>query len=450
MEALRIQLSAISDDDATKRGLMKICQALMVMVSALALLPASLFTACTRSAGQSELVLAVNSGVEGDALKAAAKDYEAQRGVRITIAEFPYANLFEKELIDLVSRTSAYDIIMLDDPWFPRFTGMEAYLADLGPLYVKRGLTGPDSDFVQTSIALCRHPYGTGTLYALPYVGNSQLYFYRKDLFEKYSLRPPARWDDVLEAARVMMEKEKIHGYVMRAAQGNAAVADFLPLFWAFGAEMFDAQGRPVVNSPEGIAALKFMLELGKYSPPGYASFNADEVSAHLLQGTAAQSLNWPAWIPAFRDPAKSKVIGKVEITTVPGQTRPGQAEIGNWLLAIPAAARNSEAAFDFLLWATRPEQMRKSALRGNPPTRRSVFNDSELRAKYPSYPVQLKSLETSRPRPRTPLWNEIENAFGIYLSKANSGELTPEQAMSQAKEEVGRILARGQPNRQP
>jgi len=47
------------------------------------------------------LTLAINSGVEGDALKQAAKDYEQQTGIHIKIAEFPYANLFEKELIDL-------------------------------------------------------------------------------------------------------------------------------------------------------------------------------------------------------------------------------------------------------------------------------------------------------------------------------------------------------------
>lgn len=408
----------------------------------------SFSAACARKPGQNELTIAVNSGVEGDALKAAARDYEAEHNVKITIAEFPYANLFEKELVDLANSTGAYDLIMVDDPWFPRFTTGEEYLADFAPLYEKRGLKGPDEDFVKSSLALCHYPYETGKLYALPYVGNSQLYFYRKDLFRKYDLGPPERWEDVLEAARTLTEKEKIHGYVMRASQGNAVVADFLPLFWAFGGEMFDAEGRPTVNSPAGIAALKFMLELGKYSPPGYASFNADEVSAHLLQGTAAQSINWPAWIPAFNDPAKSKVVGQVEITTVPGQKRPGQAEIGNWLLAIPKAAQHSEAAFDFLLWATSAEQMRKSALRGNPPTRTSVFNDPELQTKYPSYPIQLKSLATSRPRPRTPLWNEIENAFGIFLSKANSGELSPEDAMNRANEELAGIIARGQPGK--
>lgn len=400
--------------------------------------------------GGKQLTLAVNSGVEGDALKQAARDYETQTGVHIQIVEFPYNNLFDKESVDLSARAGAYDLIMLDDPWFPRFAS-EEFLTDLMPLYQKRNLAGPDNDFIQTSLALCRHPYSTGSLYALPYVGNSQLFFYRKDIFEKYSLKEPATWDEVLAAARTIYAGEttgapgggRVYGYVMRAAQGNAVVADFMPIFWAFGAEMFDGQGRPSVNSAEGIAALRFMLELGKNAPPGYSSFNADEVSAHLLQGTAAMSINWPAWISAFSDAAKSKVIGKMAFTTMPGARAQGQAEIGNWLISIPRDARNMEAAFDFLLWATSAEQLKRSALRGNPPTRRSVFTDPELLSKFAAYPAQLRSLETSRPRPRTPRWNEIENAFGIFLSKANSGELSPEDAMNQANAEIIKIVER-------
>lgn len=424
-----------------------ISNALIVVI---ALLIACLSPACRlNDADKKELTLAVVSGVEGDALKQAALDYESQTGIHINIAQFPYTNLFEKELIDLKARTGAYDLIMLDDPWFPRFAG-EQLLTDLTPLLQQRGHTGPDNDFVETSIALCRHPYQTGPLYALPYVGNSQLFFYRKDLFQKYSLKQPETWNDVVTAAKTINESEtngangaRVYGYVMRAAQGNAAVADFMPIFWAFGGEMFDESGRPTVNSPEGIAALEFMLELGKYSPPGYASFNADEVGAHLLQGTAAMSINWPAWISSFDDASKSKVLGQMEFTTLPGAQKPGQAEIGNWLIAIPRDSQNTAAAMDFLLWATSAEQMKRSAQRGNPPTRRSLFNDPELVAKNPAYPAQLRSLETSRPRPRTPQWNEIENAFGIFLSKANSGALLPAEAMNQANAEIDKILQR-------
>jgi len=438
---------ALTESFMQKRPVFR--QILSIISVALVVLP---IAGCRGEAigGAKQLSLAVNSGVEGDALKQAARDYQKQMGVRVNIAEIPYDDLFAKESVDLSAATGAYDLIMLDDPWFPRFA-TRGFLTDLTPLYQKRGQAGPDNDFVQSSIALCRHPYESGALYALPYVGNSQLFFYRGDLLQKYNLKEPATWDDVLADAKTIDERERegapgggrAYGYVMRAAQGNAVVADFLPILWAFGADMFDGSGRPIVNSAEAVSALKFMLELGKYAPPGYASFNADEVSAHLLQGTAAMSINWPAWIGAFGDPAKSKVIGKMVFTTMPGEKNPGRAEIGNWLIAIPKGAKNADEAFDFLLWATSPEQMKLSATHGNPPTRNSVFNDPELLAKYPSYPAQLRSLATSKPRPRTPLWNEIETVFGIFLSKANSGTLTAEDALNQADIEIAKIIER-------
>jgi maltose-binding protein MalE len=57
---------------------------------------------------------------------------------------------------------------------------------------------------------------------------------------------------------------------------------------------------------------------------------------------------------------------------------------------------------------------------------------------------VQLASLESARPRPRTRLWNEIENAFGIYLSKANSGTMQPAEAMRAAQKDIKQIVESG------
>src|SRR5580698_3724958 len=387
-----------------------------------------LLAACSRSGSKKTLTIAVNAGVEGTALKTAAREWGELHNTRIEVVELPYANLFEKESLDLQSRTGAYDVIMMDDPWFPKLTADGA----LQPLP-----RSPNADFLASTLAGCR---GSGIFYALPYVGNSQLFFYRKDLFDKYKLRPPDRWEKVRDAAKVIGAGEKMFGYVMRAAPGNSAVTDFMPLLWAFGGDIFDAQGKPNLTSPEALAALRCMLELGKISPPGYAGFNAAEVSAQLLQGTAAMSINWPAWIAAMDDPAKSKVPGKIEFAQMPGAKNPGVAELGAWLLAVPVASPNRDAAFDFIYWATEAAQMTQAALRGNPPTRRSVFQSADLIQKFRAFPAQLASLEGARPRPRTAQWNEIENAFGVALSQANSGALSPEAAMEQANREIASI----------
>jgi multiple sugar transport system substrate-binding protein len=383
----------------------------------------------------------VNAGVEGTALKMAAHEWGVAHGVHIEVVELPYANLFEKEQLDLTSRTGAYDVIMMDDPWFPSMVQASA----LAPLPRE-----PDADFIPTCLEVCRNPYRTGGYFALPYVGNAQLFFYRKDLFAKYQLGAPKTWDDVLVAAKKIGEGEKMFGYVMRAAPGNAVVADFMPLLWAFGGDVIDPAGRPLCNSPSSVSALRFMLELGKYSPPGYAGFNADEVSAHLLQGTAAMSINWPAWISAMDDPEKSKVVGKIEFSPMPAERQPGVGELGAWLVAVPSGSKHSSDAFDFIYWATEPAQMTQAALRGNPPTRRSVFQSPDLIQKFRAFPAQLASLETARPRPRTPAWNEIENNFGIYLSKANAGAMDPSAAMAAAAESIEKVAQRNETQTRP
>jgi multiple sugar transport system substrate-binding protein len=393
----------------------------------------ALLSACSRGSEKS-LTIAVNAGVEGTALKNAANEWGAAHGVRVEVVELPYANLFEREQLDLTSRTGAYDVIMLDDPWFPRLVEN----GNLAPLPRE-----PDGDFVTACVDVCRNPYRTGKPFALPYVGNSQLFFYRGDLFAKYNLGAPKTWDEVLAAAKRIGAAEKMYGYVMRAAPGNAVVADFMPLLWAFGGDVLDASGKPVCDSPAAVDALRFMLELGKLSPPGYAGFNADEVSAHLLQSTAAMSINWPAWIAAMDDPSKSKVVSRISFAPMPAGRAPGVGELGSWLVAVPAASKHSADAFDFIFWATEAPQLKQAALRGNPPTRRSVFQSPDLIAKFRAFPVQLASLESARPRPRTPQWNEIENAFGIYLSKANAGAIDPAEAMRSAVRDIAQIVAR-------
>src|ERR1035437_4863549 len=86
----------------------------------------ALLAGCSRTGSNKTLTIAVNAGVEGSALKAAAQEWGGLRNTRIQVVELPYANLFEKESLDLTSRTGAYDVIMMDDPWFPKL------VADIG------------------------------------------------------------------------------------------------------------------------------------------------------------------------------------------------------------------------------------------------------------------------------------------------------------------------------
>lgn len=396
---------------------------------------------------EAKITLATNNAPEGSGVVKALKEYRKLKNIDVEVVEAPYANLFEKELLDLQQGTGQYDVILLDDPWFPQFAG-GGYLTDLEPFFQARGLAGPDEDFLSKSIALCRYPYKTGKLYALPSVGNAQMFFYRGDLFAKYGAQgAPKTWDDAYAIMKKITEEEPgVYGYVLRGQQGNPVVANFMPIFWSFGARMFDENLKPLLNSPESIEALRFFLKLKAISPPGAESFNAAELALHIQLGTAAATINWPAFVSTFEDPKQSKVVGKIQYAPIPSQKVTGSSEIGHWLVAIPKASKNKEEAFDFILWLTSAEVQKKLALDpGSPPTRQSVFLDKELNAKpeYRHYPVLMEAIEHSTPRPRIAEWNEVENTFGVILSSAVAGQIDPIEAMQKANREIEAIMKR-------
>ncbi len=394
-----------------------------------------------------DLTLAVPNGSEGDGLRAAAADYGKLKGISIDIVQAPYSNLFEKAANAGAMRSGAYDIVLMDDPWLP-FFAENGYLEDLSSYFQAIGTDGPDNDFLAKSVALCRNPYSTGKYVCLPYVGNAQMFFYNPELFAANGLSgPPAAWDDVYSVMQKITAggKGRNFGYVLRGQEGNPVVANFMPVFWSFGGKMFDADGTPQVNNAAGQQALDFFLKLKEISPPGAESFNADELGTYLLQGTAASSINWPNWVATFEDPNQSRVVGKMSYAPIPSGTNLGSSEIGHWLVGIMKASKNKQTAFDFMIWATSPEQIRISAQRGNPPVRFSVFTDPALTSQeqFRHYPVLMEAIRNSTPRPRHPKWPEIENAFGVELSKAVAGRMGAKEALDRANDQIKKIIAR-------
>ncbi|APG88891.1 ABC transporter periplasmic binding protein (plasmid) [Sinorhizobium americanum CCGM7] len=412
----------------------KFCLALAVAASALAI----------SASAWADITILVPSGSEGDGLRAAAADYAKMKNTKVETVQAPYANVFEQGANAGATKSGVFDIVLMDDPWIP-FFAENGHLEDLTSYFKGAGVEGPDSDFLSKSLAICRNPYNSGPYVCLPYVGNAQMFFYDAAKFKEAGVEAPKTWDDVLKAAKALTEQGggRYFGYVFRGGQGNPVVADFMPIFWSYGADMFNADRTKVtIDTPEGVAAMKMFMALRDVSPKGVESYNANEVGTALAAGTAASSINWPNWVATFEDPSQSKMVGKISFSPIPAGTKPGSSEIGHWTMGIMAASKNKQEAFDFMMWATTAEQIKISAERGNPPVRTSVFTDPELtkQEKFRHYPVLMEAIQASTPRPRHPKWPEIENAFGIELSKAVAGTITPEEALKNSQAAVEQI----------
>ena len=399
-------------------------------------------------AARADITLAVPSGNEGDGLRAAAADYTAAAGINVEIVQAPYNNLFERAANAAATQSGVFDIVLMDDPWIP-FFAENGYLEELTSYFAALGTIAPDSDFIAKSLAVCRNPYNTGPFVCLPYVGNAQMFFYDPEKFAAAGVPgTPGTWEDVIMAASKITEDGggRYHGYVFRAAEGNPVVADFMPIFWSYGASMFNEDRSMVtVDTPQAMAAVDTFMRLKAVSPRGVESYASDEVGRAIAAGTAASSINWPNWVATFEDPSQSRVVGKIAYSAIPSGTHAGSSEIGHWTMGIMASSENKQEAFDFMIWATSPEQIKISAGRGNPPVRFSVFTDPELTSqdRFRHYPTLMTAIQYSTPRPRHPKWPEIENAFGLELSKAVAGLISPEEALKNSQREIEAIVAR-------
>lgn len=411
------------------------------------LMAASLFAAGTsEAAGPKKITLTIagRDGAYGDSLQLAADEYrKLHPEVSFEILKLSGAALFEKTVIDLRSGSGTYDLILIDDPNAPQYQEV-GWLANLDEMYAKRNLK-VDSDFIKPALDLGRYPYNEkGALYALPFAGNVELFAYRTDLFEKYGFSEPKTWTELLEAIKVIDAKESgVDGVVFRGVKGNPIVTAFMPIFWAYGGQVLNEKGEVVLNSPAGLAALKYFLEMGKYAPDGTVMYQSAQISDALLAGTAAVAPEvWPGWIGDLENPAKSHVVGKVKVTKHPGEVVKSSPMIGAWLVAIPESSKQKDAAFDFLQFLTSYEtQLAMSNAYGLPPSRASVYKVESQRQKFPWYDAQLDALINSVPRPRSVKWKEIEDILGAVLQEAYLGSIGPEAALASAEKSIKDVL---------
>jgi multiple sugar transport system substrate-binding protein len=368
------------------------------------------------------LTIAVNSGVEGVALKDAAYRYATDRGITVEIVEYPYDRLYDEELDQLQQEVSAYDVVMMDDPWLTGLLTGEGRRETGDMLLEPIRLDGMDNqarddflvDFFDSCREVCTYPRNAdGVLYALPFVGNTQLLVYNRDV----SPRPPGTWDDVVRIHQTAIGNDQV-GYVMRVRTGNSIVTDFLPILWSAGGEA--GEGGPATPRQVWRRALSHFRDLSEVGEgPNWSLVAADDfdLGIHLIKGTASMSIIWSAWTMAMTgvlaDPGvRSETLLVAE---VPGQ----QPALGAWLLGVPRASGRKALAHDFVRFATGPDVIARSIGFGNPSPRRSHYDGTGGEANaFPWFQCQAAALESARPRPGIPNWRAVERELGTILSR--------------------------------
>ena len=390
------------------------------------------------------LTIAAVQGVEDTGLKALAPMYTAKTGVKINIVEAPYADLYTKLVNAFSAKDATYDLAMMDDPWMPKFGTMGA-LSPLEPLGIKK-----DTDIAQVvwDVGTWPPPRGpvppsekdkTKALLGVTIVGNVEMFMWRKDI----TPNGPVSYDEVLANAKAQ-NKSNFAGYIIRGKATNPVVADFLPILWSFGGDVFDENWNVVFDNDKSLAAVKFLVDdLKAVAQAGPDTSDAADRDKVMASGQGYESSVWPGEINTAVLGEGTTVTGKVGFQPIPkGPSGNGVGMMGNWMLGIPTGSKNQQAAADFIKWMLQADTQKTYAQNGGIPSRTSVLKDPSLQAANPYFSVLADALQAPPNwRPRTDQWNAVETIIGTELNKALAGQESAQDVVTNASKQIRTLM---------
>jgi len=257
-----------------------------------------------------------------DAMLKILPEFTKQTGIKVETDKLALGRMKEKQLLEMAKPQGDYDlgcyVVMWKgeyvaknlihplDTFFqnPALVDPSYDLKDIIPIYLENlGLVGGPKGYLA----------GPGAkLYGLPYGAETSVLAYRRDIFAKHNLQPPANYVEFAKLLHILKDKEGIGALASRGQAGHQAVHAWLLHLNPLGGSVFDDKWRPRFNDKAGVEALKFLQEVVATGPTGIAGYGQGESNTAFLQGQAAMYLDSTLISGLVNDPTKSKVVDKV------------------------------------------------------------------------------------------------------------------------------------------
>ncbi len=374
------------------------------------------------------------------------KAFEAQNpGIHIQLDEGPNSADTNENLYttSFLLGNSPYDLVNMDVVWTPKFAAAD-WLLDLTDEFSTQDLAGFSPQAVESG----RYK---GRLYRMPVRSDAGVLYYRKDLLDAAGLQPPKTLADIISISKTLQSKGAAQwGYLWQGRQYEGLTAMFVEVLKGFGGFWVDPKTLTVgIDRPEAIRAVEFLRQTiaQGVSPPGVTTYVEEDTRRIFQAGDAVFLRSWPyVWPLANQD--SSPIKGKIAIMPmVPsaGQPRGGSC-LGGWGLGIAKTTRHREEALKAVRFLTNPSPQKAYIMEsGYVPSRRNLFNDPDVVAKYSYYPRMLEVVDQAVLRPPIAQYAQASDILQRYLSAALTDQQSPEEAMQAAGGETRRLLEAGQ-----
>ena len=383
------------------------------------------------------VVILRHSGYDADWMRSRFPSFAERTGINVEMEEVAFSLLHDQIALDLASGGGSYDIIMATDAWLTGF-GHGGWLADLNQFIGQPHLHDPDFniDHIPQSMMVAT-AYGDKQV-ALPFRFNSIILMYRTDLIST----PPTTYQEVLAIAREHAGSD-VRGIGLTLSR-TAIIDLYGSIITAFGGQLLaDDLSRSMLDTPQALEALEFLIELYSYGIEGGLARHWDETAVFLAQGQTMMDLLINTQAPFLLDPERSHFPDNIGFAPLPMHTQHGSMA-SVWSFAIPAGSRNQEAAFMFLQYLLAEERILDmvETLHGGMAPAHYALGDANFVEQFPLFDTMNKTVDFANVAPKSPQWTTVSDHLAIYLQEAVVGRMSAQEALERAGVEMDAILA--------
>src|SRR5438552_9994582 len=206
--------------------------------------------------------------------------------------------------------------MMLDVVWVAEFA-RAGWLLDISPWVTRAELAPHFPSTIEPAT-------WNGRVWAMPWLMNVGVLYYRTDLLAKYRLPPPRTWEalvDQVVRVRGAEHDGRLDGVVWQGRQYEGLTVNALEAIWANGGRVFGADGAVFPEEERAAGGLSFLraLIVSGVSPSWVTAADEELSRRHFGDGRAIFLRNWPYAMALFQA-AGSPVRGRVGIAPLPGR----------------------------------------------------------------------------------------------------------------------------------
>jgi multiple sugar transport system substrate-binding protein len=374
-----------------------------------------------------EVTYCTGKDTPGDKTALVKKFNAENTGVTVKMLEF--STSADEQRAQFVQRQEAKsgecDVFYSDVIWTAEFASQK-WLFDMTP-YVKER----EDELIPATLESVNFD---GKFWGMPQQTDAAFLYYRTDQVKEQ----PATWQEVYQVAG------ENDGIVYQGAPYEGLTVDFLELAFAAGGEILSEDGKKaVIDSPENVKALQFMVDGVKngIAARGVTTYMEEEARRYFESGRATFMRNWPY---AFALGQKApKVKGKFDVMPFPEFEGGGKASIlGGHNFVISVFSDNPGAALKWTDYMTQ-EAQQTTAFRdyAQASTLASVYDNPQVKKKYPFAPDLREAVTQAKVRPVSPVYPQISQAIYKNVNEALAGRVEPAEALKTAQTEMQQAL---------